>query len=137
MIRRYVCGCYNCTDTLADDGEWVLHSDHAAEVAALTAEVESLRDVAREQHEWEEMAEWLGLPMKPDGCKKAMEAIIAERDLLRAECEAWRAVDKLQAEENDTGDEAVGMAEARYTLHQAMAATDAAKALGAEPKGGE
>lgn len=91
MIRRYVCGCYNCTDTLADDGEWVLHSDHAAEVAALTAEVESLRDVAREQHEWEEMAEWLGLPMKPDGCKKELESIIAVRDLLRAECEAWRA----------------------------------------------
>ena len=63
-----------------------------------------------------------------DAAKRA-ERAEKERDALRDEVRAWREVDRLQAEENENGPEVVGMAEARYELHRAMAATDAAGIL--------
>lgn len=104
-IRRYKRG--DCAMDFIESGQWVLYADHAAVLDYKLAEAgKELTAVLERLYRAEK-----------------------ERDTLRDEVLAWREVDRLQAEENDTGDEAVGMAETRHTLHRAMAATDAAGIL--------
>ena len=46
-------------------------------------EIERLRAVAAEQHAWEEMAEFNGLPLKPDSAREAIERLRAKVETLQ------------------------------------------------------
>ena len=116
------------------DGGWVLHSDHAAELARVEGERDSIANSI--------MAACTG-----SGCLNAHElraaldrttlrALYAEHanTIIRAECEAWRAFRKAQTDGlcSDVGDAIVATfryAELLDAVDAARAATDAAGIL--------
>ena len=121
-----------------DEGKYVLHSDHAAELAKLEDDYLKLNNIACEMRTRAERAEAYVAEQN-----KHMEILRSDRDyefeladkylkanaLLRAECEAWRKADARHdwLRDNHACTHEVGDVEA------AVFATDAAGIL----KGGE
>ena len=119
-----------------DEGKYVLHSDHAAELAEWKQRAERAEAYVAGQDEWstfstaEEMhAELVRVRTQRESICLAFNKALKANALLRAECEAWRKADARHdwLRDNHACTHEVGDVEA------AVFATDAAGIL----KGGE